>query len=120
MKNLPIGWRLSLAFALLLLLTAAVAVSGYRGTSQMASATMTMLERDAELARLADDARASALEMRRYEKDTFLTVGEAGKEAEYEKSWRGAQADLVSDLQAMLKLVDDQERARVQALQREA
>ncbi len=119
MKNLPIGWRLSLAFLLMLVITGAVAVSGYWGTERIAGTTMAMLAGEAQIASRADDLRASALQLRRFEKDYLLNIGNTEKEAEYERSWRQAGDQLRDDLRVLQKLLGEQEQAEVRKLQRD-
>ena len=120
MKNLRIGWRLGLAFLLMLAITSAVAISGYWGTDKLANVTLTMLAGDAHLARLADDARAAALELRRAEKDIFLNIGQAEKEAEYERAWKRHFEALKTLVSEISKLADDKEKELATLMLREA
>ena len=50
-----------------------------------------MLAGDAESARLADDARFEALNLRRFEKDFFLNIGAAEKQAQYAREWQDSR-----------------------------
>jgi methyl-accepting chemotaxis protein len=120
MKNMAIGLRLSLAFLLMLCVTGAVAASGYWGTDRIAEVTLRMLAGDAELARLADDAQSTNLQLRRYEKDFFLNMGQSDKEVEYDRAWKEQYASLKSTLRDMSKLVDDKEQEKIKAMLREA
>jgi methyl-accepting chemotaxis protein len=119
MKNLPIGMRLALAFLLMLCITGAVALSGYWGTERIAGTALAMLAGEAQLAGRADDARASALELRRYEKDYFLNIGTPEKEAEYERAWRKAGDQLREMLRAIEKLAGEEEVAEIRQLGRD-
>ncbi len=120
MKNMAIGLRLSLAFLLMLCVTGAVAASGYWGTGRIAEVTLRMLAGDAELARLADDAQSTNLQLRRYEKDFFLNMGQSDKEVEYDRAWKEQYASLKVTLRDMSKLVDDKEQEKIKAMLREA
>ncbi len=116
MKNLAIGLRLTLAFSLMLVITAAVAASGYWGLERSAAVTTAMLDGDAMVARLADDARSTSLGLRRFEKDYFLNLGSPEKEVEYGRGWR-REVDGFRGLLAQLeKLVGDDERAVLKTL----
>jgi methyl-accepting chemotaxis protein len=119
MKNLPIGWRLSLAFLLMLIITGAVAASGYWGTERISGTALGMLASEAQLAGRADDARAASLDLRRFEKDYFLNIGNPDKEAEYERSWRKAGDDLKENLRLVEKLADEQELAGIREIRRD-
>jgi methyl-accepting chemotaxis protein len=120
MKNLRIGWKLALAFTLMLGITGAVAFSGYWGTERIAGVTLSMLAGDAEMARLADDGLSTALQLRRSEKDIFLNIGVAEKEAEYERAWKRQFEQLKGILGDFSKLADDREKDEIKVMLREA
>jgi methyl-accepting chemotaxis protein len=119
MRNLSIGLRLSLAFVVMLAITGGVAASGYWGTSRVATITTAMLEGDAVMNRLADDARASALGLRRFEKDLFIHIGEAAEEADYARKWGDELGSLRKSIDAMDKLAEGEDRSRVQTIRRD-
>ncbi len=116
MNDLRIGTRLSLAFASLLAITLGVAFSGYRGMERITAVTHEMLAGDAELSRIADDARANSLELRRFEKDFFLNVGSPEKQANYARQWADAARKFRSDLEGIAKIATDAERAELTAI----
>ena len=119
MKNLSIGWRLSLAFLLMLTITGAVAISGYWGTERIAGTALGLINGEAQIAARADDVRASALLLRRYEKDFFINIGNPEKEAEYERSWRKAGDALRESLRGLERLVSEKETAELRKMQRD-
>ena len=116
MNNFGIGTRLSVAFAAMLLITVGVALSGYRGMGRISATTFEMLAGDAEAARLADDARAQGLDLRRFEKDFLLNMGAPEKQAQYHRSWATAAEDFKRDLDTFAKLVNEAERAEIAAM----
>jgi methyl-accepting chemotaxis protein len=118
MANLRIGVRLALAFGALLVITLGVAVSGYRGVDRVTTATIEMLEGDAETSRIADDARASGLELRRFEKDLLLNVGSADKESQYARSWEDAARTFRKDLDTLAARTDATEAQDIASLRR--
>jgi methyl-accepting chemotaxis protein len=113
MNNLRIGARLGLAFTAMLAITVAVALAGYRGIDRITSTTLSMLANEAEVARLADDARSAALELRRFEKDILLNIGDAAKVGDYERQWTAAQQEFRSLTEDLSRLVTDDERAHI-------
>jgi methyl-accepting chemotaxis protein len=120
MKNLSIGIRLALAFVLMLAITGGVAAAGYWGLSRVATTTLEMLAVDAPTSGRSDDARASALNLRRYEKDVFLNLGDAEKQAEYERSWTKEAETLRATLAELEKLASDvEDRKAVETARRE-
>jgi methyl-accepting chemotaxis protein len=119
MNNLGIGTRLAIAFAAMLLITAGVALSGYRGMERILGVTEDMLKGDAEAAALADDARAQSLDLRRFEKDFLLNIGNAEKQAQYHREWTKCSEDLKKDLDGLAKLVDEGEKAKLAEMKRD-
>src|SRR5437763_1260942 len=82
-KNLSIAKRLGIAISFLLVLMFAVAGSGYWGMKSISQGTVNMLRGDAKLAEHSSRARANTANLRRYEKDYFLNIGDAVKQADY-------------------------------------
>ncbi len=119
MRNLSIGSRLALGFLLMLALTGVVAASGYWATERISRVTLDMLAGDSRMASLADDARALSLELRRYEKDFLLNMGNADKEAEYARSWEDSAAKLRDVLGKMDPLADRDAKAVLETIRRE-
>jgi methyl-accepting chemotaxis protein len=79
-KNMRIGTRISISSAAMLALVALIAMIAY-------SAMNGAFQVDS---RLADDGhrlRAHILGCRRFEKDNWLNIGDAEKEAEYARKW---------------------------------
>ncbi len=111
MRNIRIGVRLLLGFIAMLLLTGTVAISGYWGITHVSDVTGEMLAVSAETARLADDARAYGLELRRFEKDLFLNIGNA-EASDYGREWDASLQALRRDLENLRPLVTDDEGRR--------
>lgn len=86
LKNFKIGKQLGLAFGAILLLLCAVAGTGSWGLSSIASITHS-LEGDAKLSEYAGTARATTLNLRRFEKDYFLSLGDRSLERKYFIEW---------------------------------
>jgi hypothetical protein len=105
LEKLNIGTRFLLALGLMGLLVIAVAVSGHLGLRHLQSTIEVVLLQDAHLAEEALHARASSLQLRRYEKDYFLNIGAPEKQAEYRVKWQQARTDLLAHLQELDRLV---------------
>ena len=115
-NNWKIGKRLAVAFGISILLMAVVAMAGFWGLSQTVQTTYAILHHDAKLMEQASQAQANGLELRRYEKDTFLNIGDDQKESDYSDKWNKEHADLVENLNALdqtVTLPEDKEILRV-------
>lgn len=107
--NWKIGKRLGLSFSLALVLMAGVALTGFWGLSQSAQTSDAILHRDAKLNTLALQAQVLGLDLRRYEKDRFLNMGNAEEENGYEQKWNAIRVQLNDTLDAIDKLVTAQD-----------
>ncbi|HEX9050471.1 MAG TPA: MCP four helix bundle domain-containing protein, partial [Anaeromyxobacter sp.] len=119
MKNMAIGVRLSLAFTALLVITLGVAASGYSGLERVTSTVSSMLAGEAEVARLSDDVRATALGLRRFEKDFFLNIGNADEESKYARQWADQLQKMKTDLDQLDRLLDESQRHETAVYRRE-
>ena len=81
-KNMNIGMRLGLGFGVLLVLLFVLSIIGYWGVHAVSNTTVHMLEGDANISEHAARARANVNALRRYEKDYFINIGDATKEAQ--------------------------------------
>ena len=100
-----IGKRLTFAFGLTLLLVGIVATAGFWGLSRMASTVDAILNSDAKLMAYADSAQSHTLELRRFEKDTFLNIADPTAVTDYLNKWDKSYRDLNDDLDHLDKLV---------------
>jgi methyl-accepting chemotaxis protein len=92
--NLRIGARLALVLAGVLLLTAAVALAGIAGIHTLHRTSTQVLSQDVALAERAAEVRIGILQARRFEKDAFINLADAGKRDPYVKKWRDARQAL--------------------------
>ena len=111
-KNMKIGMRLALGFGLLLFLLVVLGVVGYIGTSTIAGTTIQMLEGDGMVAEHAARARANVGNLRRYEKDIFLNIGNDEKVAGYIKEWKADNEKLLARLSDIEKGADKTDEAK--------
>jgi methyl-accepting chemotaxis protein len=120
MKNLPIGLRLALSFVMMLVITVAVAASGYWGVSRISTVTRDMLEGDFVRSALAGDINQNVLMLRRYEKDFMLNIGDGAAEEKYAREWATEHKKLRDRVEKMAKLAaDDEDRRAADGMARE-
>lgn len=104
LNRFRIGARLGGAFALVLLLLAAVAATGLFGVFTVADTTHEALETDGALAVNAGQVRRLALEGRRYEKDVLINIDTPDRSRGYFEKWSGAMDRLEITLRDGLSL----------------
>jgi methyl-accepting chemotaxis protein len=105
LDKLTIGMRLLVALGLMSLLVVAVAFSGHLGLQHMETSTQEFLLRDAHLAEAALEARASTLELRRYEKDFVVNIGAPAVQEDAINKWSSAYQEIVAHLDDLDHLV---------------
>jgi len=104
-SNWKIGKRLALAFGISILLMAVVAMAGFWGLSETVQTTYGILHHDAKLMEQAEQAQVNGLELRRYEKDCFLNIGDSQKVADYTEKWNKEHTDLIENLNKLDQVV---------------
>jgi len=117
LSSINIGKRMGLAFATLVALALALAGSGYWGLSNVSSTAEHILNVDVAAADTAGQVHASALQLRRFEKDYFLNVANPKLRDEYTQKWHGQREQMAQLLDKLNGLVaHDNERARIVAM----
>src|SRR5215211_7441870 len=94
LSSMSLGRRLGLAFAILVALVVTTAGVGYWGMSSVATVAERVVDVDVVKADLSAEAQAATLDLRRYEKDYFLNVGDPAKQTEYSDKWLAAREQL--------------------------
>jgi len=100
-NNMKIGKRLALAFGVSIVLVAVAGLTGFWGLSQTVETTYGILHHDAKLMQEASAAQVNGLELRRYEKDSFLNIGDQQKSADYSDKWKAEHAELDAHLNTL-------------------
>jgi len=124
--RLTIGRRLGLAMGVAALAMLILAIVGYRGVSGVVESAQHMVEVDSAEAAHAAKLRSNALELRRFEKDFYLNMGNPSKQAGYVKKWRQELAearqevDLIAGLDRSQKTKDRIKQIRSRLTQYEA
>jgi methyl-accepting chemotaxis protein len=120
LKKSSIAKRLALGFGVVLFLLLVVAVAGYWGMESVTRETVAMLRGDSKISQLADEAKITTLELRRYEKDTLLNMDNKAVMQSYQEKWKAQLGDLrstVSDLDE--RVSSDSSKQLVSAMERE-
>src|SRR5579864_7431190 len=120
LKKSSIAKRLALGFGVVLFLLLVVAVARYWGMESVTRETVSMLRGDAKVSQLADEAKITTLELRRYEKDTLLNMDNKPVMQSYQEKWKGQLATLqstVADLGG--RVSSDSSKQLVSAMDRE-
>jgi methyl-accepting chemotaxis protein len=94
LKNMSIGKRLAIGFGLVVLFLITVGVNGYWGLEAITQETLKVLNGDAKIVTLSARAKATTLELRRFEKDTELNMGDVQVRNDYASKWRAQQQKL--------------------------
>lgn len=109
--------RLTLTIALVLV--GAVAAAGFLGLSQIVSTIDGILNHDAALMEHAFRVEAQTLNMRRYEKDVFLSIGDAVKVAESFTKWKATHELAIQELAGLQKFSTAEDAGSVEAMSRD-
>jgi methyl-accepting chemotaxis protein len=110
LKNLSIGKRLAIGFGLIVLLLISMGLSGYWGLEAITRETLKVLNGDARIVTIAAKAKATTLELRRFEKDTFLNAEDAQIRNQYAVKWdaqRQKLRDIFNELDKFPLSADD-------------
>ncbi|PYX49399.1 MAG: methyl-accepting chemotaxis protein [Acidobacteria bacterium] len=93
-----IAKRLALGFGIVLFLLLVITVAGYWGMESITRETVSMLRGDAKISQLADEAKITTLELRRFEKDILLNVDNKPVMQAYQEKWKTQLAHLRSTI----------------------
>ena len=103
-KNLTIAGRLGASFGALLMFLVICVTVGIMGINMLYATAHRAISADVQLAQHAAAIEVLVLNERRFEKDTFINLGDAEKLASYKQKWDGARAALTNELAATQKL----------------
>jgi methyl-accepting chemotaxis protein len=98
-----------MGFGLLVVMLFLGSLVGYWGITSISRMAIKVLKSDAPLASYAAKARANILGLRRFEKDLYINMGSAEKEADYQKKWTEQHVDLAASLDSLEKYATQQE-----------
>ncbi|HEY5997706.1 MAG TPA: MCP four helix bundle domain-containing protein, partial [bacterium] len=119
LKNMRVGMRLGVGYALLVVLALGVGASGFWGVNLLRDSVDEMLAGDAKVGEASAALRSDILGLRRFEKDYFINIGDKVKEADYlrqwEDEWAGTQERL-ANLEKLDFALTDEEKAKVREI----
>jgi methyl-accepting chemotaxis protein len=107
LQQITIGKRLFAGFGILVAFLAIVAITGQWGLGIAVDTAMKAMNVDVAVAAFANDAKIATVDMRRYEKDYFLNIGDRDKETEYLGKWEKAHREFDDNLSGMERLITD-------------
>ena len=112
LQQITIGKRLFAGFFLLLAFVLVVAGAGQWALTSSVDTAEQVLNVDFAINSAANDVHIAVLDLRRFEKDLFLNIGDKQKEADYTAKWENARHTLDQSLDKLEQLDhDEQERA---------
>ena len=115
LQQITIGKRLFAAFALSLAFVLVVAGAGQWALTTSVDTAVQVLTVDFGVNVAANDAQTASLDLRRFEKDYFINLGNKDKETEYLAKWNDTRQKLDQNLQKIEKLgTDDHSREAIQ------
>jgi methyl-accepting chemotaxis protein len=101
---MKIGKRLGIGFGAILLLMVLVAGVGFWGLSRTANGMASIFSEEAPIVTGANEVRAHTIQLRRYEKDIFLSAGDPKKAAEYGAIWDANRKEYEGHFMALEKV----------------
>ncbi|WP_438035838.1 methyl-accepting chemotaxis protein [Sorangium sp. So ce204] len=120
MNRLRIALRLSLSLAFMAMLMVAIAISGHLGLTSVAEKTHEILVTDARVLAVSVQLERDLVDLRRYEKDCFLSMGDRPAQQGYQEKWNEAEAQTQRQLDDLDRLVTlPHQRESVAAMRRD-
>jgi methyl-accepting chemotaxis protein len=109
-QQISIGKRLFASFAVVLAFVIAIAAAGQWALTTSVDTAVHILDVDFAMNTAANDAHIFALDLRRFEKDLFINIGNREKETEYLGKWNDARNQLdqkLNDLEKFAAATND-------------
>src|SRR5262245_52117257 len=106
LSQITIGRRLVLGFGIVLLFLLGVAGVGQWALRTSVRTAVAVLDVDVAASDHSQSMRAAVLDMRRFEKDLFLNIGNDAKESEYSAKWEAARSTTEQALTALDRLIE--------------
>jgi len=104
LQQLSIAKRLFIGFGILLVFLVVVAGAGQWALTTSVDTATQVLDVDFAINSASNDAHIAALDLRRFEKDTFLNTGDHAKVTDYVAKWNGAHEELEKQLATIERL----------------
>jgi methyl-accepting chemotaxis protein len=107
LQRITIGKRLFAGFGILVAFVIIVAATGQWGLTTSVGTAAHVMDVDVAVSGYANDAHIATLDMRRFEKDYFLNIGNPEKETEYLAKWEKARRNNEQSLRGLERLLTD-------------
>jgi len=88
LNNWSVSRRLTVAFGAMAVIVLVVALMGYAGIGSVAGLSREIVSIEAVVALGSKDLQSAVLNLRRFEKDTFLNIDDNAKATEYVDKWK--------------------------------
>ena len=112
LSQLTVGRRIVAAFGALTTMLIILAAVGFVTIADIAEEADHAMKVNAATSEHAALARVALGDLRRYEKDFLLSLGDSAKEADYESKWNGEQKELARALGELEKSIDTEEEKK--------
>ncbi|WP_437899342.1 methyl-accepting chemotaxis protein [Sorangium sp. So ce124] len=120
MNRLKIAMRLTLSLTFMAMLMVAIAISGHLSLTSIAQQTHEILVSDVRELAVAMQLERDLMELRRYEKDCFLSMGDRPLQQGYQERWNESEAEIQRRLDELERIVTlPRERESVSAMRRD-
>jgi len=117
LQQITIGKRLFAGFFIVLLFVLVVAGAGQWALTNTVDTAEQVLNVDFAINSASNDLHVAVLDLRRFEKDLFLNIGDKQKETDYATKWEGARTKLDDNLNKLEQVNhDEQERTVIRQI----
>ncbi len=116
LKNMSVGAKIILGFAISQALLVFVGIVGITGLNQQHSVTSQLLQKNLQYGMHLIDARKQVGDLRRFEKDLFLNFDSPEKVIEYNEKWQKSFTALQTELAEAKKLATPEQAPKIDAL----
>lgn len=116
-NRIRIAVRLLLVLGLMALLMVAIAVSGHMGLGAVAGKVQELMSSDIAMSTISLRVQTLTLELRRFEKDYFLNMGDPAEQQIYYDKWKRSQGELVSRLDELRRISPQEQQRAVASMQ---
>lgn len=116
MKNMTMVARIGMGFAFMLLVMLLISGSGLLAVSRTGASLDDLVNRTLVFSDHMQSVRAEVGNLRRYEKDLFLNLDNAGKRKEYQEKWQATVTKARQHLASATELGDAEDAQAIKAL----
>ncbi|QSQ20004.1 HAMP domain-containing protein [Pyxidicoccus parkwayensis] len=102
LRNIRIGPRLAAGFSVMMALVLAVSLANHFGLSQVEEMSQQLVAGEGRVSAKAVEVVTQTLNLRRYEKDFLLNIGNPIRQEEYFKHWTQERADVLESIKDLL------------------